>query len=1262
MPGSIASLDSLSSPSPSPPPQQDAHLGPGATSAGLDSGSELSELTEDEQEPDNRNSMPTQGDGDDGDEDDEDNVRRRAPRRGGRKRRGMVPAPMWDWAYKGKKTDENGTPGVEEEEEEEMSGPPRAMEEEEDEDEERDSAAQSLNGNPVEDEDDVEDVEDPRRVLSTERQNTRARPVADDEPSASEDDEPDKSLTQNLRKRRSLLPSQSAEKDDLDNAYRSGDDDVEEEQEEVGASSGQRRRTLTNGGDNEAELPDDDENDTESEDENLPIPDGMDQDADMPLGPPGAAALKTAATLVSLAVDVTAPSPAAVAPIAAAAAASSIMAGSAVLDPPSPSSSSSSASPSPSPSRSPSPAPEQPPPLTNGKRKREGRKKASAINGDVDASTHLEGTSKVTNLGADAEQDGIGDDVEPEELEAEQDIDLELDLQPAHRAEALDVLATIELKFALLREKVYVEKMEGLAWEEALVGEGTHPEMIHLQAELSKRRDKRLDLACRKRMYEVASVTKRRRLEEDAVWSWWKLARDELQTDMISETNRKRRRLERERRAIERPQPVRRIPNPIRDAPLPPSLREIADTVLFANDYRSNSKKRDFATLAYPDLGTLATADIAGDLEFLYQHRRAAFDPQRIPNLNAGINLMHPQVGPAAPYDAYQMNGASVMESVSSGGPYGALPPDTRMPPPPPPMFQHQHTPLSGPQGHSYPLGGGSSGGRSQLHAPGMTNPSQSQFVDGPGIGPGLPHPQAPPQFIGTGVGGSHNHSFVNAGMSRPITPVHITGNGMAGPAMAGGPSKPGPGWSGPGRGPGVQAEPKSSGGMDWNDGRRRELRTAEEEREREMMRDRDREKEKARERDYLRDQHEIERDHERERGHTGALAPPQGNHRHTSSHQHSHPHLPAPPHHHIGQHHHHRHHHHVLHHHHPQQSQSGGGSGGHSSSAPMPGYAGMASPNMPRRDLEYPRPGPSHSLEIINLSKPSQSGSLPPHWKRDEFSDHREPRSKHNSRPSSTHPPYDERERPLATSFVLAPSHGMSMPTSTSAPASLSGYPMSSGGSLAPSPRPSWSHAEDGTHPPPSTSSAFPGPGERFSSPGPHRYPGSSGPTPRPSQASVSRQNSTGVSPPRVRHPPSPSSLPFTNPLRSPSRFTQPGSVVPPLSADQPPRIASATASPILKPRRPLSPSALPSSKLIMPVSGYPPPRLTGPGQTAAPPPVENGSAMSVHSSRTAPLPPYSSPSLHPNQPPPTRSLQGTGVSMPPPKMTAIQMTVDGP
>lgn len=36
----------------------------------------------------------------------------------------------------------------------------------------------------------------------------------------------------------------------------------------------------------------------------------------------------------------------------------------------------------------------------------------------------------------------------------------EIGLQPAHRAEALDVFTSIELKFTTLRERVYAEKME----------------------------------------------------------------------------------------------------------------------------------------------------------------------------------------------------------------------------------------------------------------------------------------------------------------------------------------------------------------------------------------------------------------------------------------------------------------------------------------------------------------------------------------------------------------------------------------------------------------------------------------------------------------------------------------------------------------------------------------------------------------------------------------------------------------------------------
>ena len=46
-------------------------------------------------------------------------------------------------------------------------------------------------------------------------------------------------------------------------------------------------------------------------------------------------------------------------------------------------------------------------------------------------------------------------------------------MQHAHRGEALDVLAQIELQFALVREALYVEKMEDLAMEEALILQGT---------------------------------------------------------------------------------------------------------------------------------------------------------------------------------------------------------------------------------------------------------------------------------------------------------------------------------------------------------------------------------------------------------------------------------------------------------------------------------------------------------------------------------------------------------------------------------------------------------------------------------------------------------------------------------------------------------------------------------------------------------------------------------------------------------------------
>ena len=50
-----------------------------------------------------------------------------------------------------------------------------------------------------------------------------------------------------------------------------------------------------------------------------------------------------------------------------------------------------------------------------------------------------------------------------------------------------------------------------------------HPELLHLQKELLKRRDKRLELASRKRSYEVANAVTRRLADESNTWSWWQV-------------------------------------------------------------------------------------------------------------------------------------------------------------------------------------------------------------------------------------------------------------------------------------------------------------------------------------------------------------------------------------------------------------------------------------------------------------------------------------------------------------------------------------------------------------------------------------------------------------------------------------------------------------------------------------------------------------------------------------------------------------------
>ncbi|KAG6817026.1 hypothetical protein H0H87_000650 [Tephrocybe sp. NHM501043] len=1212
MAGSTLSLDSLSSPSPSPSPPPEPKQPAEPTSAGLDSDSELSELTEEEQEADKRDNAPRKGA-----RNGAARRGRRPSRRGGRRKTSsLVPAPMWGWAET-----RSSSNVVEEEEEEEMAGPPRAMEEEEDEE-------------GGDDEDEEEGPHAKRVDAAMEEEDDPPAADEDEDESASGDDAPTYRPRRSTRK-----PSPLATVNGRAKVDEAGGVDVEDDVDDASNSDA----LLVPADDPESE--DDNVNETETDN------DEGDDDKEAPLAADADDRATATATPMEMDVDmdITAPPIQDIAPLAAAAAASSIMAGSGVIEPLSPSSSQRS---TPASSRTASPAP--------GSDVEDVADPNAAEEKDDDDTVPVIDTADVDATeqdGAD-DQDQDADDADLDDTNPDDDADneVESDLQPAHRAEALDVLATIELKFALLRERVYVEKMEGLSWEEALVNDGTHPELLHLQRELSTRRDKRVELATRKRELEEANVNKRRRTDDDATWSWWKVARDDLQTEMIAETNRKRRRMERERRAGDRHPPVRSLPSANQEFPPAQPLRKVIKSIPFSNMRNKPAKKQRQPRLVYPELTTLSEYDIAYDLDCILQSQR---ERSRMNMPMGGYDMAHPHrvnnsvgypsgphmngVGPGGyiavshshplGYDVYNDGGPRPYPSSANVDHRISNPPLFQQQVPPPQHHHHHPQPPTQPimpHPHSHAPFAGPPGSRS-VHMqqpqhpppPPSVHNSHGHHVHGPphnappfgnldqdvpmhmshhppqphGHGPSYfpprrsvsPAPMAPSSKIGAGINGSSSWMGSGMGMERVYT------------------------GSGPGAGIGK--------GGEWGRERDRDGRLGPEDDERERIaRERDkREREREREhrdREWEREHRERERDEierQREMHHMHQQhqqMPPQ--HRHQQQHVHLHPGPPGPQasHHHVSsQHHHHRaHHHHVLHHHH--QPSAAPPSGHSSSSLPPQGLRSPRSIQRERgeREREYesrPHVGHNqHPTEVINLtsSKPNVAQY------HDQHPDFRDGRSKHGRTPSSSGPGssmMDDRDRPLAMPFALPPSHGNHVPPT--GPSSVNGRM---------SPRSSWKSSEDSGFrgPPPHSSTSAPPPppgsyhGPSHESGAPHtrsptqsnRYPNNGGslgrgpPPPGPSSQQPSRQNSLGLhSPPRPTLPrppvpPAPSSPPPSisapapysnsnaNSNRSPSRFAAPRS--PPINLK-------------LRPPSPLS-NKMPASYAV----------LSGPGRTSTP------------------------------------------------------------
>lgn len=145
----------------------------------------------------------------------------------------------------------------------------------------------------------------------------------------------------------------------------------------------------------------------------------------------------------------------------------------------------------------------------------------------------------------------MDEEEEEDDEDADDTLEADTDLQPPQRAEALDILAGMEVKFAILRERIYLDKMDEIAREEAMIRDDDHPEVLHFMTTLLERKDRKMKLARVRRQYEEDFARKKRKASEDATWTWWRVKKDELRDCMVDEANGKRRRLEREKRSLE---------------------------------------------------------------------------------------------------------------------------------------------------------------------------------------------------------------------------------------------------------------------------------------------------------------------------------------------------------------------------------------------------------------------------------------------------------------------------------------------------------------------------------------------------------------------------------------------------------------------------------------------------------------------------------------------------------------------------------------
>lgn len=88
----------------------------------------------------------------------------------------------------------------------------------------------------------------------------------------------------------------------------------------------------------------------------------------------------------------------------------------------------------------------------------------------------------------------------------------------------MEALAKIEISFALLRDRLYVERIEETCKEGSMILDGTHPELIYLTNLIEARRRKRSQLVDHWFEQQEMQFSRVARADEQNIWSSWRVS------------------------------------------------------------------------------------------------------------------------------------------------------------------------------------------------------------------------------------------------------------------------------------------------------------------------------------------------------------------------------------------------------------------------------------------------------------------------------------------------------------------------------------------------------------------------------------------------------------------------------------------------------------------------------------------------------------------------------------------------------------------